>query len=125
MNKKCSKCKEIKSLDKFYKHREAKDGFNGACKYCKKEYQKNYNKDYKLKNKERIKKDRKKYRLVNKSKIKDYREKIVNELSDVYIKGLLVSNSSLLCGDIPQCLIDAKRQELQIKRITRKECDER
>ena len=125
MNKKCSTCKEIKSFDMFYKHKKHKDGFGGICKDCSKKYQEEYNKEYRLKNKGRIKKDKKKYRLDNKDKIKEYRKKITNELSNVYIRQILTSNTILSCKDIPQWLIDVKRQELQLKRIIRKEHDER
>lgn len=32
--KTCSKCKEVKPLDEFYKDRTKKDGLRGACKGC-------------------------------------------------------------------------------------------
>ncbi len=34
--KKCFKCKKIKSLDKFYKHKGMDDGHLGKCKSCTK-----------------------------------------------------------------------------------------
>ncbi len=41
-SKKCTKCKEEKSLDKFYKRKKSKDGLMEQCISCKKEYDKNY-----------------------------------------------------------------------------------
>ena len=40
MDKQCSKCKEVKSIDNFYKHRTNKDGYWGYCKGCHYQYQK-------------------------------------------------------------------------------------
>lgn len=35
--KTCSKCKQEKEYDGFYKDRKAKDGYNGICKDCRRE----------------------------------------------------------------------------------------
>jgi len=42
MEKKCTKCKEVKSLDEFYNTKLGKNGKNARCKYCVKEYRKKY-----------------------------------------------------------------------------------
>jgi hypothetical protein len=34
----CSKCKQLKSLDNFYKFNRGKNGFESQCKTCKKKY---------------------------------------------------------------------------------------
>ena len=39
------------------------------------------------------------------------------KLTDTYIKRRIVSDSNLYAEDIPQWLIKAKRQELQLERI--------
>lgn len=36
--KTCSECKQIKSVDKFHKNKNAKDGFAYHCKPCRKKY---------------------------------------------------------------------------------------
>ena len=36
--KKCDKCKQIKSINEFYKKKTSKDGFQYWCKSCLKEY---------------------------------------------------------------------------------------
>lgn len=50
--KKCSKCKEEKSFDEFYKKSTTKDGYYGHCKKCQNEYSKKHydnNVDYYVK----------------------------------------------------------------------------
>ena len=56
MNKQCSKCKELKDINNFYKKKNNLDGYSGYCKTCHSQ-------------------DGKKYRLKNKNKIKEYRLK--------------------------------------------------
>jgi len=41
------------------------------------------------------------------------------ELTDKYIKGLLTKDSILCYSDIPQWLVEAKRDEIQLQRIVR------
>ena len=45
--KRCSKCKEYKDLDEFYRSKNAKpDGIDHNCKDCRKEYNINYRKEH-------------------------------------------------------------------------------
>jgi hypothetical protein len=76
--KKCKKCNEEKPLDEFYSK-------NTWCKFCHKEYSKEYQeknkekrKEYQEKNKEKRKDRRKKYLLENKY--------IINEKKKAYQK---------------------------------------
>jgi len=34
MSKRCSKCKKIKELDCFYKHKGREDGYQDCCRVC-------------------------------------------------------------------------------------------
>jgi len=61
MLKKCSKCKEEKSYDEFYKDKRRKDGFYHRCKICTSEA----NKNSRNKNKDKAKEDNKKWREDN------------------------------------------------------------
>ena len=58
MEKKCSKCGEVKSFSEFYKRKTSKDGLYSRCKMCKLEYKRD--------NKEKIKESSKQYRENNK-----------------------------------------------------------
>ena len=66
--KKCSKCKVVKSVNDFHKHKGRKDGLQQACKECKKEYAKQHHQDNKEKNNERDKQ----YHQNNKEKRNEY-----------------------------------------------------
>ena len=61
-HKKCSKCKEVKLRDEFYKNNAKKYGLSSECKECAKKKARLYNKNNKEKTKE--------YRERNKEKIR-------------------------------------------------------
>ena len=93
-------------------------------KYCEKNKDKIEirHKKYREDNKDKIKIRQKKYYENNKDKlaIGDSRakKKCIEGLHDYYVKQLLIKNSKILKReDIPQELIEAKRLEIQIKRI--------
>ena len=65
--KTCNTCKAEKPLSEFNKHIRRKDGLEGQCKSCKKEYRE--------KNKESIHERNKQYRKNNKDKIKEAKRK--------------------------------------------------
>jgi 5-methylcytosine-specific restriction endonuclease McrA len=80
MNKVCSKCKESKSLDQFYKSKKDKYGVTSICKECSKrivrEYYSNnkdkrskYQKEYYSNNKDKRSKYMKEYHNNNKNRI--------------------------------------------------------
>jgi hypothetical protein len=97
--KECSKCKEKKELEEFYKKENSKDGVDYVCKKCKNEASHRYhreNKDLirenkikyrKEKHQEILDKDKKRYQL-KKHRIKDYyhenREEILTKRKKLY-----------------------------------------
>lgn len=60
MEKQCSRCKETKDINDFYKDKNKKSGYHSCCKLCDKIYSSN--------NKEKIKEYKKKYDTENKDK---------------------------------------------------------
>jgi hypothetical protein len=82
MEKKCTKCGEVKSLDEFNNDKKGKHGKAYQCKSCNKkykqdnkEYHKEYHKEYYKNNKEKEKKRLALYRKKNKDKRKIYDKK--------------------------------------------------
>ena len=115
MKKKCSSCKKIQSFDMFWKNKRSKDGYGFRCKDCHrtnyKEYYCEYNKQDKRK--KQIANWRKKNKIKMNEKNKEDREKLVNW----YVIQLIKKHSNLESRDIPEWLIDAKRNEIKLKRI--------
>lgn len=70
-SKKCSKCKELKSINEFHKNRTRKDGYEYLCKDCKSKRAKKYY----LANSKKILESTKKYQIFNKEKIKERSKK--------------------------------------------------
>ena len=150
MKKICSKCKEEKSVDMFYKNKSRKGGFHYECKPCdniRKRVYVNKNRDkvnkrrrdfwkdnpekykkylekgkiYIENNKEKEIKRHHKYYKKNKDKELNRGKKYRDELADNYvIRCMLQNNKTLKAEDIPKWLIEAKRQEMKLKRILKK-----
>jgi hypothetical protein len=68
MEKKCTKCEKVKSLDEFYNHKIGKNGKRHECKICTK----NHNKEYNKKNKEKFSQHAKEYYKKNKEKFSQH-----------------------------------------------------
>jgi len=149
--KKCSKCKEEKSLDCFGLNKNGRYGVGNRCKDCNliyfkeyylknKEYFNKRSREYYLKNKENLRKKSREYNSKNKEKInkyfkeyrsknkenckkivKKYKKKQREQLEDGYIVQLITQNTGLTTADIPSELIEAKRLEIKIKRIIKEE----
>ena len=66
MEKKCSKCGEVKSLSEFHKRKDSKDGHRADCIVCRT----NHGKEYRENNRELILKRKKKYYEDNRERLK-------------------------------------------------------
>lgn len=126
----CSKCKIEKDESEYYKNARSKDGKETVCKEClyllkNKDYLKRYyeankhkclarSKEWQKKKKietggEYEKNKKRRYKLKNSEKIRE---------SSSYMLQLLNQNSFLLeKDDIPELLIEAKRNLLKLKRL--------
>ena len=71
MEKRCTKCKQIKAFCNFNKNKKGKFGLNYWCNCCFKKYYKKYYQD----NEEKIKEYKKKYKQDNIDKVKIYHKK--------------------------------------------------
>ncbi len=79
--KQCSKCKQVKSIDLFYKNKKASDGHHHYCKKClriscqetrqrNKSKARKQRKNWKLKNPDKVTAINKKYRDNNREKVR-------------------------------------------------------
>lgn len=138
--KKCTKCKEEKSFDYFFKDKRAKDGYQSRCKICVQKYyvenkekiseykkkhaqgnkEKNieYKKQYYLKNKKKIKERVKKYAQDNKEKIKerqktyyDYNKEKLLESRKQYIKQYIKQNKEKLSKKTVKYIRERKKTD--------------
>ena len=125
----CSKCKQLLPKEAFGKHAYRKDGLNYACKDCNRQYHRQYS------TKESRKAQRTKHRSDhagersaeyaawrenNPEKCKLYAARTRAKLPDGLIRRRLCEKTSLRPGDIPQALVEAKREHLRILRELRK-----
>jgi len=78
--KTCNTCNIEKELSEFFNEKKYKDGLSRKCKYCRKQYLKQYNlknkdaiaekqRQYQLKNRDRININRRIYKLKNREQI--------------------------------------------------------
>lgn len=124
--KKCTKCGEVKAMSQFHKDRYRFDGVNSICKECIKEKTSSYYKKNKEKQKERVLK----WRLENKEAYSEsqrkWKEKNIGkenerkrnagfDLKDSYIVGTL----RIPAKDCTPELIELKREQLRIQRLTK------
>lgn len=124
--KKCSKCGEVKAVELFGKNKTKKDGMQSDCKECAKtawiglglkhkEKIATYRANRKLNNPEKVLEGSRKWANNNREKINEKYKKNRDELSDSYVRSTL-SMSAL--SATPE-LIELKRTQLQIIRLTR------
>lgn len=64
----CTKCGEVKVLDKYYKNKGRKDGLVGICKTCLYAQEK----EYRAKNPEKFRTKHRKYYIANREYLREY-----------------------------------------------------
>jgi hypothetical protein len=111
MEKQCTKCKQSKSLDDFYKHKTGK--FNSECKSCTNEMCK----DYRNRNKEKVNKKIREWVENNRDKSRatktKWREKNTEYHKDYYKKKVAedpLYNSKNYFKDVERSRAAAKRR---------------
>jgi len=127
----CGLCKTEKDRSAFGVSKKYSDGLRHCCKECRKketarlsEKKKIYDKKYVQANYERICERNKAYGKRNRKKLNEisnkYRQKAREEMSDDYIKQLLNQSSDykFKLHEVPKELIEAKRIQLKIWRMT-------
>ena len=119
MDKKCSKCKNIKDLSMFYNDISQKSGIRYICKSCDNistEIWREKNKDKYLarqRKRQHSKSSRKAKQIIS--------QKHRDELSDMYLRSLITKKSKdLKSSDIPDNVVKAWRGSLKLKRELKK-----
>jgi len=131
--KTCMHCKKTKPLELFRKALRMRDGRENGCKDCHNERRRAaYRADPRAtldRNGRWARENSDKVNIYRKSwSRKGYvhyrsakrRQEIAN-LSDSYVRQILVGDSTLTHADIPQSLVDAHREVLRLKRALRDE----
>ena len=118
IEKKCTKCGEVKPVGEFHKCKTKKDGYFTQCKVCRKKH----NKKYREENKDKRKEYFKKYREENKYKIKEYNKKYLEENGIVINKELyFVNTAPEELKPLLQIAINSRNKLRELKNITQGE----
>ena len=91
----------------------------------RKQIAKEKNRTYYRRNIERAKAYLAQYRITHKSRNSAYHRKYVEELRDGYVRHLLCCGTILKAVDIPQELVEVKRQHILLGRFLKEKCNER
>lgn len=110
MRKKCCRCSQNKPLKDFNKDCSTKDGLDYRCKVCARLRVQKYHTENRNKDNAR----RSRWLLTNNGKtfLKRQRNRIVKQLRDHYI----ANRFKLSVTKIPSTLIEAKREQIKLKR---------
>lgn len=131
--KTCMHCGKTKPMELFRKAQRMRDGRENGCKECHNERRR---KRY-AENPDRTLAANRQWAADNRDHVNSYRrswsrkgdvhyrsakrrQEIAN-LSDSYVRQILVGDSTLTHADIPQSLVDAHREVLRLKRAIRDE----
>jgi hypothetical protein len=116
--KRCNTCKQEKARTDFYKLKTSKDGLNGQCKECYSARIKKWRKD----NPEKRTAHKKKWRADNPEKVNAMQRRAgkndAANLTDGYVRKKIVQAvDGLTAEDIPDIMVELKRNEIKIERI--------
>ena len=111
----------IKWKEWYQENKEKINERNKKYYWENKEKEKERKKKYYEANKEKLLEQRKKHRKENIEKYREYQKEGIKDLSDNYVKGLLTDRTNLTYKDIPQELIEAKRELIKINRFIKRE----
>jgi len=141
--KQCTKCNQSLSIDRFgtFKNRYGKVYYKGECKNCCTKKSNNHKKEFTKKHPEIVSARRKEYynryfsiecnlqkrkdqcKLKRDNNIEEYRKlcnntriKVTTLLTDGYVKAVICRYGGLRHSDIPQNVVELKREQLLIKR---------
>lgn len=128
----CTICKHEKPLTAFHKKTKYHDGLDPWCKECKsKRDTARYRADpvaayqrsrvYILAHPDRTKAYHQKSAEKMRNKDRGLRRAEIANLGGSYIRQLLCEGNNLSQQDIPQCLVDAKRELVKLRRTLKNE----
>lgn len=135
VTKTCGKCGACKPRAEFYTSNSNADGLMGACKVCHAgrvaEWQRanksrvlGYKASWRESNRDRHNKSSAKRYADQHERLKAINRKnaarYCRDLEDQYVRNKLRRGTQLGSADIPQPLVEAKRLQLQIKRLVKK-----
>lgn len=90
VSKKCTKCKEVKPHQDYYKDKSSKDGYAYSCIECDKKRVKKYRQE----NREKFRESQKKWQAKNPAKVKQYAK--TNYIRNIRVRQNY--NLKKLCG---------------------------
>jgi hypothetical protein len=123
----CTLCGKTKPLTEYGKKTKYHDGMDPWCKSCKRErdvarYHANPEAAYQraraylLAHPEQAKAYKQKSAAKTRTEQRQKRRGEIATLGDSYVRQLFCEGNSLSHADIPQCLVDARRELIQLKR---------
>lgn len=143
MEKKCTKCGEVKPKGAFYKDDSKKDGLGSQCKECARARARKYRAEnagkvrakarkrraenlekervrlrkWQAENPEKVRALSRKWKAENPERVREYNRKSVEELPPSYIKKSLTASGlpPVVIEENPE-LIELKRLQIQLKR---------
>lgn len=125
--KPCTLCGHVKPLTEYHKKTKYHDGLDPWCKSCKsKRDTARYHADpaaayqraraYILAHPEKMKEHHQKSAAKMRTIDRQRRRDEIRNLGDSYVRQLICEGSTLSQTDIPQCLVDARRELIQLRR---------